>query len=214
MNEKAVILGTGGHARVILSILFKLNIYKEINLFELGMPREGEQIMGVDVIPFSENSEQLLAVRKEHFFLAIGCNKQRKYYWELLIKKGLSLPNLISPEASIDDSADLGLGNVICSFTLLGPCVRIGNNNLINSGSIIEHESHVGNHCHVASRSVLAGRTSIGDQCFVGAGSTIIDKISVAHGTTLGAGACLTANVLDEGLTYVGVPARPLSRNS
>lgn len=212
IKGKAVVLGTGGHSRVVLSLLFSQDKHEIISLFELGEFRTGETIMGINVLPFPASLNELKKFKNLDIFLAIGCNKKRKHFWEIISTEAFNTPNLISSTASIDPSVKLGEANIICSNAFLGPCAQLGNNNLINTGSIIEHEAKVGSHCHLAPRSVLAGRSTIHDSCFVGAGATIIDYLDVVSHTTLGAGATLIQNVSKSGQTLVGVPARSVSK--
>lgn len=212
IKRKAVVLGTGGHSRVVLSLLFSQNKHEVISLFELGEFRTGETIMGMNVSHFPASLNELKKIKNLDIFLAVGCNKKRKHYWEIVSKEGFNTPNLISETASIDASVKLGEANVICSNVFLGPCAQLGNNNLINTGSIMEHEARVGSHSHLAPRSVLAGRSTIHDSCFIGAGATIIDYLDVVSHTTLGAGATLIKCVSKSGQTLVGVPARSVSK--
>ena len=211
LEKNAKILGTGGHARVVASLLLNQNVYQKIQIFELGKFTEGEQILDLQVIPFSKIYESLDTLKAEDFFLAIGCNKKRKKYWEILKKYDLQTPNLISSSSLVEPSVQLGQGNVICPRSYIGPCVQIGDNNLLNSFSLIEHESVVGNHCHMAPKSVLAGRSTLGDSSFIGLGAKIIDKLTIANGTTIGAGACVLESILEEDRTYAGIPARDLN---
>lgn len=206
--KTANILGTGGHARVVISILLSLRLYDRIQIFELGELKRGEQILGFEVFSLAEKIKASRSDRNEVFFLAIGCNKKRETYWELLKQKKLCTPNLIAPSSFVDPSASLGEGNVVCPQAFLGPCSKVGNNNLINTSALLEHESHVGNHCHMGPKSVLSGRSTLGNSCFIGVGAQIIDQLNVASGTIIGAGGCLTKNILDENQTYAGVPAK------
>lgn len=208
MRKIANILGTGGQARVIVSLLLSLRNYDKVVVFELGKLRKGESIMGFKVLSFEEKMKNLDCKREEDFFLAIGCNKQRKRYWDLLNEKKVSIPNLVSPNSYIDPSANLGKGNVICHQAFIGPCSEVGDNNLINTSALMEHESKIGSHCHLAPKSVLAGRSTLGNSCFLGAGAQIIDQLQVASGTTIGAGACLIESIFSENQVYVGVPAK------
>ena len=196
MKRIANVLGTGGHARVVVSILLDLQSHEKINIFELGQQRVDEQILG------NHNSED--------FFLAIGSNSLREKYWKILQKNKVITPNLVASTSFVDPSAQLGEGNIICHQAILGACVHIGDNNLLNTASLIEHESKIGSHCHMAPKSVLAGRSTLGNTCFVGLGAKIIDKLNVANGTTIGAGACLLECISEENRTYAGIPAKDL----
>lgn len=206
--RQAVVLGTGGHCRVVLSLLAAIKTHTVIQIIELGEPRQGELIMGKSVTPAYKNINEFCGRADVDFFLAIGDVNVRKIWWEKLMELGLSMPNLISPHANIDETADLGQGNVVCAKVFIGPCAKTGNNNLINTGAILEHEVNIGDHCHLAPASVIAGRSQISDLCFIGAGATIVDNVSISAGTTVGAGAVVISNIDQANSVVVGVPAR------
>jgi sugar O-acyltransferase (sialic acid O-acetyltransferase NeuD family) len=206
--RKAVVLGSGGHCRVILSILDAVGGYRIAEIIELGTPRFGEQIMGIPVTPNPLGIVDWCGHSEVDFFLAIGDNNLRKYWWEKIKAIGLSMPNLISPQALLDSSSVLGESNVICARAFIGPQAILGNNNLINTSAIVEHEVIVGSHCHLAPSSTVAGRGRIENSCFLGAGSTVIDNISVAANTIVGAGGTLVRNVVQSDGIYLGTPAK------
>ena len=211
VNKIAVVLGTGGHCRVILSILFSQEEYSDIRVVELNKLRPGEVIMGIKVEAMP-SLDHLREVKDLSFFLGIGCNKMRKYYWELFSEEGFNSPNLISSNALIDPTVKLGQANVICPNAFIGPCAQLGDNNLINTASILEHETIIGSHSHIAPKSVLAGRSIIHDSCFIGTGASIIDGVEVASHTTIGAGATLIKSTTKSHQTLVGIPARPIKK--
>jgi len=206
--RQAVVVGTGGQCRVIMSILLACNSHNVEALIELGAMRSGETIMGSSAIVEADYFSTLIGRSDLDVFLAIGDNTIRKYWWNQVKKMDLPLPNLISPCALVDDSAHLGESNVVCARAFLGPQASIGHNNLINTSAIIEHEVYIGHNCHLGPSSTIAGRSRIGDCCVLGAGSTIIDSISVASESIIGAGATLVTNIEQPGGVYVGTPAK------
>lgn len=206
--RQAVVMGTGGHCRVVLSLLMAVKSHTINQIIELGEPRSGELIMGKLVTQNCNNINEFCGRGDVDFFLAIGDVNIRKIWWERLIELQFLMPNLISPHAIIDETAELGKGNVVCARAFIGPLAEIGDNNLINTGAIIEHEVIVGDHCHLAPASLVAGRSKIPNLCFIGAGSTIIDNVSISSGTTVGAGATLISNIDHADSVVVGVPAR------
>jgi sugar O-acyltransferase (sialic acid O-acetyltransferase NeuD family) len=210
--RQAVVLGTGGHCRVVLSILGAIKNYEIIEIIELGVPRSGEIIMGIPVIPNFGNIDYYNGRTNVDFFIAIGDVNLRRVWWEKLTEYGVSIPNLISPTAIIDKTVELGRGNVICARSFIGPFASIGNNNLINTGAIVEHEVSIGNHCHLAPASLVAGRSKIFNLCFIGAGSTIVDNITISEHTTVGAGATVISSINKVSSVVVGVPAKEINR--
>lgn len=216
--RKAILLGAGGHSRVVQSILCEIRSHSTVGIVDIGKTKLDaknpcELIMGLPV--FSQNElKKFMGCEDLDIFLAIGDCSLRSYWWEKIVNMGFSVPNLLSPNAIVHSSVSLGSANVICSGVFIGPEVRIGSNNLINTGSILEHESFVGSNCHIAPRSIIAGRAHVADGCFIGAGSVIIDNINLADFTTVGAGAVITADIIKPNGVYVGVPGRRLDRVS
>ena len=206
--RQAIILGTGGHCRVVLSILLDVGRHHIRDIIELAELRHGEMILGIPVRATVSNLDFFRGQSTVDVFLAIGNNVVRREWWYKVKELELQLPNLISPHAIVDRFAELGEGNVVCSKAFIGPECKISNNNLINTGATVEHEVQIGSHCHLSSSSTVAGRSRIHDDCFIGTGATVIDNLTIAPKTTLGAGAVLISSIEQSNGVYVGIPAR------
>jgi UDP-N-acetylbacillosamine N-acetyltransferase len=208
--RQAVILGTGGHCRVVLSVLKDVGSHHILDILELAELRPSETILDYPVNSTVSSLSSFCTQPFVDIFLAIGDNSLRREWWQKVNELNLPLPNLISPYAMVDSFAELGKGNLICAKAFVGPECKVGDNNIINTGAILEHESELGSHCHLSSSSTVAGRSCIYDDCFIGAGAIVIDNIKVASKTTLGAGAVLVKDIDQSGSIYVGVPAKKL----
>lgn len=208
--QRALIIGTGGHCRVVLSLLFEKKEYEVIGCIELGMPRKNEIIMGVPVIGSDFDLELYSKYTNLDVFLAIGDNKKRANWLEKAHMLNFNTPNLISPSASIHSSVQMGEANIVCGNAWIGPETVITDNNLINTAVVIEHEVKIGSHCHLAPSSTVCGRCYINNNCFIGAGATVINNIELAIDTKIGAGSTLIQNILKPNRTYVGTPAKRL----
>ena len=214
MNRRAIVVGTGGHARAVLSILRDAGHHDVFGLVELGTFVPGESIMGFPVCGSADAIPELAAEEAVDVFLAIGDNSTRRGWWERLTAQGIRLPNLVSPYALVDPTARMGSANVVCARAFIGPEAVLGDDNLVNTGAILEHEARIGSHCHFAPSSTVSGRSTVGDGCFLGAGSNVIDRIGVASGTIVGAGATIVRTIVESGSTHVGTPARPIDRGA
>jgi sugar O-acyltransferase (sialic acid O-acetyltransferase NeuD family) len=208
MMRQAVVVGTGGHCRVVLSLLAACGDHEVVGLVDLELQRAGEVIMGVPVIGAADCLEGFRGRTDLDVFLALGANETRLAWWHSARNLGLSLPNLVSPRAVIDSRARLGGANVVCAMAFIGPEAVLGDNNLVNTAAVVEHEAVVGSHCHLAPSSTVAGRSRIGDGCFVGAGATVIDYVELAPGITVGAGGTVVRTITEPGGVYVGTPAK------
>lgn len=206
----AIVLGAGGHGRVVISLLAAAHDVEIMGIVDLGDHVPDERIMAVPVIGSIHVLDELQ--RRDHIsvYLAIGDNATRRDWFDKIKRMGFALPNLVSGAAIVDPHARMGEGNVVCARAFIGPDAVLGDNNLINTGAIVEHEVHVGSHCHLGPSSTVSGRTSIGDDTFVGVGATIIDRVKIAAQTTVGAGATVVKSIEQPGGTFVGTPARRL----
>ena len=68
-------------------------------------------------------------------------------------------------------------------------------------------------HAHVAPGAVLSGGVHVGVRAHVGAGATVIQGVHIGYDSVVGAGAVVLSDV-PESCTVVGVPARPIPRES
>lgn len=206
--RKALILGTGGHCRVVLSMLMARKSHVIGAVVELDTPRVGEVIMGVSVIPLPTMLSDFSAKDDVDVFLAIGNNDLRRRWWDRVKDLGFSTPNLISSYSLIDDHATIGDGNIICARAFIGAQAELGSNNLVNTAAVVDHEVTIQHHCHLAPSSTIGGRTHISDLCMIGAGATIVNGLFIARNTLVGAGATLIRPVKEPNGVYVGVPAK------
>ena len=214
-RERCLVAGTGGHARVVLSVLFE-NVNKATyvaeGLIDLSDVRRDEHILGVPVIGSIDDLDTYFASGIRTLFLAIGDNNMRMKFYKIGKGIGYQLPSLVSEFAYISPSASMGAGNVVCAHAYLGPDSSIGENNLINTGSILEHESSLQSHCHMSPGSIVCGRSHIDELVMLGASATVIDSMNVAAGTHIGAGGVVVESISRPSGLYVGAPARRVSK--
>jgi sugar O-acyltransferase (sialic acid O-acetyltransferase NeuD family) len=205
-----LIIGCGGHACVVISILRESanSIYNIVGILDLNDPQEDENFLGVPVIGKIDELKQFIG-SVSNVFLGLGDNTLRKKYFQLGVSLGFNFPNLISENAFIYSNVKLGKGNILCPHCHVGTCATMGDNNLLNTQSILEHESTLGNHCHIASGSVVCGRTHLEDEVFIGAGGVVIDKIHIVSHSIIGAGSVVTKNIEISSMVHVGIPAKP-----
>lgn len=207
MSRQALLVGSGGHARVVLSLLAASGSRPVLGLLDIGTTRPGEVIMGVPVIGAASMLAEYGGRDDVDVYLAIGDNASRRDWWSRVQALGLHLPSLVSPHAIVDPTSRLADGVVVCARAFVGPEATVGENTLLNTACIVEHEVTVGRHCHLAPSATVAGRSRIGHGCFIGAGATVIDRVSIADNVIVGAGGTVVRSIEAAGGVYVGVPA-------
>lgn len=209
-QKGSIILGAGGHAKVVASLIKLSRNYELLSLIDVNSEKCSEFYSGTPI--FGRSTLDSLIDQRLNFFLALGSIFERKKWWDYLKGHGSDTPNLISPYAIIDETALLGDGNIVASRSFVGPNVSIGDNNLLNTGSILEHDCIVGNHNHVAPAATLCGRVLIKNQCWIGAGATVIQNISIEDNVVVGAGSIVTRDLMKSRSIYVGNPAKRLNK--
>lgn len=197
-----IIIGTGGHAKVILDIIEKSG--DNVRGFLDDNRIIGETILGYPVLGSEKKDVVNFCNRNCYFIIGIGNNEKRKKEAELL-----KLPwyTAIHPSVQIGKAVEIGEGTVIMANAVINPDAKIGSHCIINTAASVDHDVVIGNYTHISPNAAIAGKSSIGEGCHVGIGCSVIDNISICSGVKIGAGAAVTEDISVPGV-YVGVPAR------
>ena len=201
MSDLVTLLGAGGHARSMLSLLRSIDI--PVACIVDSSASVGENVMGISVIPDLAESAQSLVI-------SVGNNETRELMFHQYRSRLWDKP-IVHQRSSIDESATVHRGSQLFSGSYVGPLSIIGENTIINTHAVIEHESRIGCHSHIAAGAVVLGRCTAGDRCFVGAGAVIREGVRVSDGVTIGANAFVHCDIDEPGL-YVGSPIRKVTR--
>lgn len=205
--KNLLIIGTGGHARPIISTAKQQIDFNICGLIDISFNGQNESILDIPVLG---GNEVLLdyGTSSTAIIIAIGDNKLRKKIYLEILKKGYDIPTLIHSTAYVSEFVNLGHGNYIGPFSHLGPNVSIGNANIVNSCANLEHEVIIGDYSQVAPNSVICGRCNIGDNVFIGANSTVIEQLTISNDTYIGAGSVIVSSIHQSGKKFLGVPGR------
>lgn len=202
MKKKLLIIGAGGHGRVIASIAKISKKYKSICFLD---DADIEFSGGYPVIDKIVNFKKYIS--EYVFFVAIGTNEFRQEISQKLLDSGAQIVNCIHPSAIINDDVVIGKGVAVIAGAVINTGATIGDGVIINTQSSVDHDSHVGSYSHIAVGAHIAGEVKIGKNVFVGAGAVVIEDIKICDGCTIGAGAVVVKNIEQKG-TYTGMPAK------
>lgn len=204
MHKNVVIIGAGGHAKVIADIIKKSG--DTIVGFLDDNKKIGEHIiLNYKVIG---NLADRISISKSNpdyeFIIAIGDNKKRE---EISHSPNLKFYTAIHPSAQIGLDVEIQEGTVIMANACINSSAKIGKHCIINTGAIIEHDNIIEDFVHISPNVALGGTVKIGKSTHVGIGSTIKNNITICENCKIGAGAVVVKDIEKEG-TYIGVPAR------
>ncbi len=197
MKSSIVIVGAGGHGRVVADAA-RLCGYKQVLFLD-----DAEKC---DVELSGKTSDYLKFLNECDFFVAIGNNKVREKITNNMLNSGADIVSIVHPSAVIGSSVIIGKGSFVAPGAVINTGATIGNGAIINTCCSIDHDCKVDPFCHISVGSRIAGTVMIGKGCFVGAGATVINNITICENCTIGAGAVVVKDIEVSG-TYVGVPA-------
>jgi len=204
---KIVIIGAGGHGRVVLDILRNNHQFEVAGFIDTNQALHQQSIDGIEVLGDLSLIQKLQEMGIGGAFVAIGDNRVRQKYAAFLAQAGVSLVSAIHPGASVAGTAQIGKNVVIAAGANICTHVTIEDSAILNTGCIIDHESVIHQAAHICPGVKLAGHVRVMKSAFIGIGATIIQGITIGESAVVGAGTVVLQEV-PAFTTVVGVPAR------
>ncbi|MGG5309187.1 acetyltransferase [Enterococcus mundtii] len=197
-----IIIGAGGHSKVIIDILKLRNI--EIHGF---FDDNITDLKGLAYLGKISEINELTKKDNYKFVIALGdCALRKK------IADNLSLTNenygiVIHPNAVLSTDTSIGVGTVIFANAVVNPGSLIGEHVIVNTGSIIEHDCIVESYVHLSPNVALAGGVHVGKGTHIGIGSQCIQMKKIGVWCIIGAGSTVVSDIPSYTLSY-GTPAK------
>ncbi len=214
---KIILIGGGGHAKVVLDILLSLGPSGHEIVGYLDDAAEPElracrHLGRIDRLPDWFGPETRLVC-------AIGNNRTRQAIVDSVNAR--ILPAMVSaspsddgawgtfihPTACVSPFARLGAGTVVMPHAVVNADAEVGAHCILNTGSIVEHDCRVDAFSHVSPNATLCGKVKVGHTTHIGAGATVLPGVAVGSRCIVGAGAVVVRSVPDN-QRVKGVPAR------
>jgi acetyltransferase EpsM len=209
MPESILILGAGGHGRVIADIAMRQGI-KCLGFLD---DRVAGDVNCVPCLGPLDSLGELLPrlPRRLAIVLGIGDNRLRQdlslRIEPLLAQQGLFFARVIDSSAVISPRATIGPGTVAMPKVVVNANATIGRHAVLNTGSTVDHDCYVGDFAHLSPGVHLAGSVRVGDGTHLGVGAVAIPGISIGAWSVVGAGSVVVKG-LPDGVVAYGVPAR------
>lgn len=205
MQHRIVVLGAGGHARVVVEILEEMDRWSIVGCL---CPEAGiSDLLGYPILGGDECLPQIARSGVRSAVVALGDNRLRRRLGRWVEENGLDLATVVSPRATLSRRATLGNGVVVAPGAVVNTGAVIGDGVIINTGATVDHDCVIGAYAHIAPGSHLAGNVQIGEGALVGIGACVLPGVRIGAWATVGAGAAVHREVADE-TTVVGVPAK------
>ncbi|MFZ3091395.1 MAG: acetyltransferase [Nitrospirota bacterium] len=207
--KKIILLGGGGHARVLIDLIIGCSEYDIAGILDPQIEK-GTEVSGIIVLGSDDMLSELFDRGIKDVCIAVGSIKDNNKRWMLYEKVkqiGFSVPALIHPKAVIAGDLQISEGVQIMAGSVIQTGSSIGENTIINTGAVIDHDNKVGRHVHICPGAVVSGGCIINDSAFIGAGATVIQGIRIGKNAIVAAGSVVINDVPDNS-TVIGVPAK------
>lgn len=210
-KKEIVVIGSGGHASVLLSILQRLPQYEILGYFDFEQDTDfwirwlGSDDAAADLLKKHPGCAAAMGIGK------VTAKSVRWQVFEHYKQLGYTFPAITAPTAYVAESAQLGEGAVIVDRAVVQVHALIGRLAIVNTGAIVEHDCDLGDDVHIASGATLSGSVRVESGVHVGAGAVIRNGVFIKADSTIGMGAAVVTDCAISG-TYLGVPAKRVER--
>lgn len=205
-----IIIGAGGHSKILIDILEENNEFNILGLLDDNKNIHGEYILGKKILGDIESINNYNP-KNTRFALSIGNNQVRRKIFNKILGWGYVPANVISKNAIISQYAKLGNGLVVNAGVKIHPDVCIGDNVIIGMNATISHDSIVERDVHISPGVHLTGTVYIETGVDIGTGAVIIPGVRIEENSIIGAGAVVTENI-EKNSVAVGMPARTIKK--
>jgi len=202
--KKIILVGGGGHCKVVIDALLQQDKYDIVGIIDL-QERVGNKISGIPIIGADSELENYYKKGIRFSLIttgSIGNPNLRIKLFNLAKKIGFEFPNVVHPNATVSKSAEIGKGNYIAPGVIINSGSIVGNNCIINTGALIDHDCRIGDFVHIAPGVVVSGGVDIGKYSHIGTGSSIIQNLKIGKNTIIGAGSVVVKDIGDNIVAY------------
>lgn len=205
MSERPfIIVGGGGHARVVASTL------QELGASILGFT-DPDSDASLEDIEHLGSDAALADYTPSEVALTVGVGSvesttRRARLFDEVRSYDFDCPTVIHPNAFVASEASVGSGSQVIAGAVIQTGTALAENVIVNTNASLDHDCEIGAHTHVAPGVTVSGEVSLGARVHVGTGASLIEGVHVGARSVVGAGAVVIEDVPPDSVV-VGVPA-------
>lgn len=203
---RLVILGAGGHGRVVADAAEAMGAWEEICFLDDRYPQL-VRASAWTVIGCIADLDLIHREGDDHV-VAIGDAQTRLRVINELVVGGKGLACVVHPRATLSRHAVVGEGVAVFAGACINIGAQLGRGVIVNTGATIDHDCRLGDGVHVCPGAHIAGDVHVDEGSWIGIGSCVRQGVRIGAWAVVGAGAVVVSDV-GAHVTAVGVPARP-----
>mgnify|MGYP000883490979 CR=1 FL=1 len=207
--DNIVIVGSSGHAKVIIDMVEKAGQYRLIGLLD-RFRQIGDLTLGHAVLGGEEHLPDLIQTHQiAGVIVGIGDNFVRAQVVARIraLCPGLPFVSAVHPSAQIGKGVVMGSGTVVMAGACINPDSRVGEHCIVNTRASLDHDSVMGDYASLAPGVTTGGGCVIGPYAAISIGATLIHRMEIGEHAIVGAGAVVTRPVGPH-VVAMGVPAQ------
>jgi UDP-perosamine 4-acetyltransferase len=205
MAKSTIVIGGGGHAKVVIDTLLLLGV-KVIGYLDpkaaqapiLGVPRLGSD----DILKEFSPADVVLA----NGLASIKSVDFRHKVYSQAKAGGYSFMTIVHPSAFVSPHSNLHEGVQVMAGAVVQAHASVSANALLNTGCSVDHDVTIGGSCHIAPGVTICGFSRVEECCHIGTGSVILQSITIGARTSVGAGSLVLKDLPPDSFAF-GRPA-------
>jgi len=207
--RNVVVIGTSGHAKVIVDILKKDSNYRLLGCLAHSKA-DIESFCGIPVLGEDAELSDLVERYQIHaLVIGVGDNFRRSQIAARIqqFNPGVQFARAIHPQAIIAEDVQIGEGSVVMAGTVINSGCQIGRHCIVNSRASLDHDSILEDFSSLAPGVTSGGDCHIEQFSAVNIGAILAHGVTVGRHSVVGAGSLLLQSVESHVVAY-GSPAK------
>ena len=148
---KLLILGAGGHGRVVRETAQATKAFEKIEFLDDAAP---DALGTLAELPrFAEEFDCA--------FVAMGNPRLRREQQTRVEALGMTLPSVIHPQSTVSPTAKVGPGTVIMAGAVVQTNAKIGCGCILSAGAIVDHDACLGDFCHINAGAIVPSMAQV-----------------------------------------------------
>jgi len=209
-TNRLLIAGAGGFGREVLQWALDIEALSpgwRVGGFLDSNPSALDRF-GIPQYPILGDPLSYTPAETDVFVCALGDPVRKLAIARALLSKNARFATLVHPTAVVGARNQIGDGCILCPHAVVTTDAVLGRFVTLNLGATVGHDALLGDGCILNPHADVNGAVRLGEGVFMGTQAVALPGAVIGDYAKIGAGAVVLKSV-ENGMTVVGVPARP-----